>query len=297
MIDHLTTEKRNSKTTLLDQLPILEALRVMNTEDKTVPVAIEKELPLIVKVVEAVRETFQNGNRLFYIGAGTSGRLGVLDAVECPPTFGASYEQVQGIIAGGAEAYVKAEEGAEDSEEAAALDLQNHGVRKGDVVIALAASGRTPYAIGALKKAKELGAVTASVSCNKKASMSTYADYPIEVETGPEVLTGSTRLKAGTAQKLVLNMISTLSMVGIGKVYENLMVDMKSTNEKLQQRSLNIIQDATGVTEEVAQEYFEASERHVKTAIVMILSTCSLQEAKNRLLESKGFVRGALQSN
>ena len=231
---------------------------------------------------------------MIYVGAGTSGRLGILDAVECVPTFGVSPDLVQGFIAGGMKAFTVAVEGAEDSVYLGEEDMKSINLTENDTVIGIAASGRTPYVIGALNYARELNAKTAAISCNKNAEISKHAELVIEIETGPEVLTGSTRLKAGTAQKLVLNMISTASMIGIGKVYENLMVDVLSTNEKLTERSKRIIMEATEVDYETAATYYEKAQHHVKTAIVMILLECSYNEAVQKLTESNGFVRKSI---
>lgn len=290
MLENLTTETRNEKTMTLDQMSPLSILQTMNEEDKKVALAVEKELSSIEKLTTSVTTAFQNKGRLIYIGAGTSGRLGVLDAVECPPTFGTKPEQVVGLIAGGEKAFVLAVEGAEDSETLAKEDLQRIGLSANDVVIGIAASGRTPYVIGGLKYAREVGAVTGSISCNKGAKISSYSDHAVEVELGPEILTGSTRLKAGTAQKLILNMISTTAMIGIGKVYKNLMVDVKPTNEKLVERSKRIIMQATECDKETASSYYEAAEGHVKTAIVMLLTNCSFEEAKEKLDKANGFI-------
>ncbi|QPA32334.1 N-acetylmuramic acid 6-phosphate etherase [Thermaerobacillus caldiproteolyticus] len=294
MLEHLTTEQRNKKTWNLDEMTTKEILQIMNEEDQTVAVAVSKELDQIEKLVHKVIASFQQGGRLIYMGAGTSGRLGILDAVECPPTFGTDQSMVQGLIAGGLEAFANAVEGAEDNEEMAVEDLQAIGVTEKDTVIGIAASGRTPYVISGLKYAKKVGATTGSLACNKNAEISKYADVSIEVETGPEILTGSTRLKAGTAQKFVLNMISTASMIGIGKVYKNLMVDVQSTNSKLIERSKRIIMQATNVDYETATHYYEAAHRHVKTAIIMILLKCSYEEALQKLQKANGFVRKAL---
>jgi len=255
---------------------------------------IRKEIPVIQQVVAQVIQSFQSGGRLIYIGAGTSGRLGVLDAAECVPTFGVSPKMVVGLIAGGERALIKAVEGAEDSKTLAVEDLQALQLTPNDTVIGIAASGRTPYVIGGLDYAREIGAATAALSCNKQAIISQHADLRIEVETGPEVLTGSTRLKAGTAQKLVLNMISTAAMIGVGKVYQNLMVDVQSTNEKLEVRAKRMIVEATGVDLETAARYFTSANGHVKTAIVMILADVSYPEAVERLQRAHGFVRDAL---
>ena len=294
MLEKLSTEKRNDKTMHLDEMSLKEILEMMNEEDNSVPAAIANELAHIEKVVESVIQSLKLGGRLIYVGAGTSGRLGVLDAVECVPTFGISPKTVLGFIAGGMEAFTVAVEGAEDSVEKGALDMKSATVSDKDTVIGIAASGRTPYVIGALDYAKEKGASTAAISCNKDAEISKHAEMVIEVDTGPEVLTGSTRLKAGTAQKLVLNMISTASMIGVGKVYQNLMVDVQSTNEKLIERSKRIIMEATHVDYETAGKYYEEANAHVKTAIVMILLQCSYEEAIEKLEESGGFIRNSI---
>ncbi|MFE6136201.1 N-acetylmuramic acid 6-phosphate etherase [Bacillus sp. NPDC057893] len=294
MLENLSTEHRNEKTTNLDEMGIKEVLQSMNEEDRTVALAVEKEIEQIEKVVQTVIKSFEEEGRLIYIGAGTSGRLGILDAVECPPTFGTDDKMVQGFIAGGLKAFTKAVEGAEDREELAEEDLKSIGLNEKDTVIGIAASGRTPYVIGGLKYAHSVGASTASISCNKNAEISKYAKLNVEVETGAEILTGSTRLKAGTAQKLVLNMISTASMIGVGKVYKNLMVDVQSTNEKLVERSKRIIVEATGASYEVATEYYEKANRNVKVAIVMILLQCEYGEALEKLKAAKGFVKKAL---
>ncbi|SFA40951.1 N-acetylmuramic acid 6-phosphate etherase [Parageobacillus thermantarcticus] len=295
MLEHLTTEQRNNKTRNLDEMTTEEILQVMNEEDKTVAIAVSKELEQIEKLVQKVIASFRKGGRLIYMGAGTSGRLGILDAVECPPTFGTEKEMVQGLIAGGLEAFTNAVEGAEDNEELAVKDLQSIGLTEKDIVIGIAASGRTPYVISGLRYARQIGAATGSIACNKGAEMSKYADISVEVETGPEILTGSTRLKAGTAQKMVLNMISTASMIGIGKVYKNLMVDVQATNVKLKERAKRIIMQAADVDAETAERYYEAAQGHVKTAIIMILLQCSYEEATERLQKANGFVRRALQ--
>lgn len=294
MLEKLATERRNQRTMELDDMTIEEILTVMNEEDQSVAGVIRQEIPIIKQVVAQVIQSFQAGGRLIYIGAGTSGRLGVLDAAECVPTFGVSPKMVVGLIAGGERALIKAVEGAEDSKTLAVEDLRALKVNANDTVIGIAASGRTPYVIGGLDYAREIGAATAALSCNKEAIISQHADLRIEVETGPEVLTGSTRLKAGTAQKLVLNMISTAAMIGVGKVYQNLMVDVQSTNEKLEVRAKRMIVEATGVDLETAARYFTSANGHVKTAIVMILADVSYPEAVERLQRAHGFVRDAL---
>ncbi|HLR51617.1 MAG TPA: N-acetylmuramic acid 6-phosphate etherase [Candidatus Avamphibacillus sp.] len=294
MLEKLATETRNVNTMNLDQMSILDILKVMNEEDKGVIKAIEKELPKIEEAVNLAIQSFNYKGRVIYVGAGTSGRLGVLDAVECVPTFGSPPEMVQGLIAGGMKAIADAVEGAEDNEELGQMDLKEMNLTENDTVIGIAASGRTPYVIGALQYANDQKANTVSISCNADAKMSAYGQVAIELETGAEVLTGSTRLKAGTAQKIVLNMISTSAMVGIGKVYQNLMVDLKPTNHKLEERSKRIIMDATNADYETANEYFERANHHVKTAIVMILLQCSYGEAVEKINEGNGFVRNAL---
>lgn len=294
MLENLATEKRNSKTLRLDELTTAEILAIMNEEDKTVPQAIKQVLPTIEKIVNGVISTFQAGGRLIYLGAGTSGRLGVLDAVECVPTFGVEPSQVVGLIAGGEKAFVQAVEGAEDSMILGETDLKELALTENDYVIGIAASGRTPYVIGALDYAKHIGARTAAVSCNADAAISKHAELAVEVVTGPEVLTGSTRLKAGTAQKLVLNMISTASMIGVGKIYKNLMVDVKPTNEKLVERAKRIIMEATDCDYETAAKFYQLADTHVKVAIVMLLTDSTKLEAIKKLEQANGFVRKTL---
>ncbi|MBF2655406.1 N-acetylmuramic acid 6-phosphate etherase [Listeria seeligeri] len=295
MLENLATEERNKKTIDLDTLSPKEILAVMNEEDATVPTAIKNVLPQIELIVSVVISSFQNGGRLIYLGAGTSGRLGVLDAAECVPTFGVAKEQVVGLIAGGEKAFVAAIEGAEDSKTLGENDLKQIKLTANDFVIGIAASGRTPYVIGALDYAKSVGAKTGAISCNANAEISAHADIAVEIVTGAEILTGSTRLKAGTAQKLVLNMISTASMVGIGKVYKNLMVDVLPTNKKLEERSKRIIMEATEVDYETASKFYELAEKHVKVAIVMILTNSTKEIALEKLSEAKGFVRNTIQ--
>ncbi|MBP1042626.1 N-acetylmuramic acid 6-phosphate etherase [Vagococcus sp. BWB3-3] len=294
-IESLTTETRNMNTMNLDQMTVMEVLETMNNEDKNVPAAIEKAMPQIESVVYQIVASFQKGGRLIYTGAGTSGRLGILDAAECVPTFGTEPEMVQGLIAGGMSAMTVAVEGAEDSRELGKEDLITINLTKDDIVIGIAASGRTPYVIGGLLYAAEVGATTATISCNKGAEISQYASFPIEVEVGPEILTGSTRLKSGTAQKLVLNMLSTVSMIGIGKVYKNLMVDVRPTNEKLVERAKRIIMEATECSYELAEATFLAADENVKVAIVMILTDATKAEAEEKLVNGKGFIRNTLK--
>lgn len=291
----LTTETRNPRTVELDTMGVQEFLEVMNDEDAKVAAAVRAAIPQIAQAVELIAGAFRKGGRLIYLGAGTSGRLGVLDAVECPPTFGTEPEQVVGLIAGGERAFVKAVEGAEDSPTLAADELRDLNVTAEDAVVGIAASGRTPYVIGGLDYARALGAPTISVACNPGSAVSRHADVAIEVDNGPEVLTGSTRLKSGTSQKLILNMLSTAAMVQVGKVYGNLMVDVKPTNEKLVERSKRIIATATGCDLETAAKAFEQAGGHAKTAIVMVLTGTSAGEARALLDGAEGFVRGAIQ--
>lgn len=296
MLEKLTTEARNSTTMHLDELSTMEILNKMNEEDESVSKVIENQLLEIDKAVNFAIESFNHGGRLIYIGAGTSGRLGILDAVECVPTFGSPKDMVQGIIAGGLKAFTEAVEGAEDNIDDGRRDLEDIGANEKDTVIGIAASGRTPYVIGALDYAKKVNSRTVSISCNKGAKMSQHAEVAIELETGPEVLTGSTRLKAGSAQKMVLNMISTTAMIGIGKVYENLMVDLKPTNQKLEERSKRIIMEATDVEFDTASRFYNMSGHKVKVAIIMILLDCSKEEALKRIDKANGFVRSALSN-
>ncbi|WP_422142837.1 N-acetylmuramic acid 6-phosphate etherase [Miniphocaeibacter sp.] len=293
-ISNLDTEKRNKNSENLDTLNSLEIVSLMNKEDENIPKAIAKVLPTIAKLVDAVIETFNKGGRLIYIGAGTSGRLGILDASECVPTFGVSKEMVVGLIAGGRKAIVDAVEGAEDNREMGIKDLKDIDFSKKDILVGLSASGRTPYVVSALEYAKGIGAVTGSISCNSNSEMASIADYGIDISPGPEILSGSTRLKSGTAQKMVLNMISTASMIGIGKAYKNLMVDVQPTNEKLIERSKRIIMEATDSNYEHAEEFFEKSGRNVKVAIVMILTNSSKDDAIKRLKETNGFISKTL---
>lgn len=294
MLENLTTEIQNEKTVSLDQMNAQEIAAVMNMEDRKVPDAIEKALPQIGVVIEKVANSFQKGGRLIYLGAGTSGRLGVLDAAECVPTFGTSEKMVVGLIAGGDQAMTKAVEGAEDSRELGRQDLEQLRLNSNDFVVGIAASGRTPYVLGALAYAKEVGADNCAIACNENSEIGKVANHAIEVEVGAEVLTGSTRLKSGTAQKLILNMISTGSMVLIGKVYKNLMVDVLATNEKLEDRTVRIVMAATGASNEEAGKALEAAGKKPKVAIVMLAVGCSLEEAVWRLEQAEGFVAKAI---
>lgn len=293
----MTTETRNKNTMNLDTMSSLEIVTIMNKEDSKVPKAIESQLPAIASVVDKCVLSLSSGGRIIYMGAGTSGRLGVLDAAECPPTFGVPSTMVVGLIAGGEKAFVKAIEGAEDDFDLGESDLKGISLAKTDIVIGLAASGRTPYVIGGLRYANSLGCNTVSISCNKDSEIGKVAKTKIEIIVGPEVLTGSTRLKAGTAQKLVLNMISTASMVGIGKCYQNLMVDVVQTNKKLNVRAQNIVMEVTGVSRDEAITLLERADGHVKVAIVMQLTDATESEAIDKLKKAGGYVHRALNCN
>ena len=294
-ISSLSTEQRNVHSMDIDFESINGILKIINNEDKTVAYAVEKELPYIEKAVEIIVTALKNGGRLLYFGAGTSGRLGVVDASECPPTFGTPFGLIDGFIAGGKEAMFKAQEGAEDKEENGANDVISAKVKSKDVVCGIAASRRTPYVVGAIKKASELGAKTLYITCTPRKSFNlNNVDVAICVEVGPEVIMGSTRMKSGTAQKLVLNMLTTASMIRLGKVYENMMIDLQRTNKKLIERSKRIVMTITGVSYEDAEEYLTKSKGHVKTALVMILAKVDYNEAQIRLKKTDGFVRKAI---
>lgn len=295
-LQSLNTEKRNEATMELDKLSTMEFLTIMNKEDGRVIEAVKACLPQIEKAVDLIVNSLQKGGRLIYIGAGTSGRLGILDASECPPTFSTT-DEILGIMAGGDEAIRKAKEGAEDSLELAASDLKNLKLTDKDTVCGIAASGRTPYVIGGLKYARSIGGKTLSISCNENSEISKYADVAMEVIVGPEVITGSTRLKAGTAQKLVLNMLSTASMVRMGKVYNNLMVDVKASNLKLIERCKNIVMQACGCSYEEAENALSQCEYKPKTAIVMIKRGVDAAYAKKLLDQNGGFVKRAIEND
>ena len=290
----MTTERRNPRTMQLDTMSELEIVTVMNEEDARVPLAIAKKLPQIAQAAHWAAEAFAQGGRLFYMGAGTSGRLGVLDAAECPPTFGVDPGMVVGLIAGGEKAFIKAVEGAEDDRALGQSDLEAHNLTAKDVVIGIAASGRTPYVLGGLAYARSVGCRTAAIACNPGSAVGKAADLAIEVEVGPEVLTGSTRLKSGTAQKLILNMISTASMVRAGKADQNLMVDVMPTNEKLVRRAISIVSTAAGVSEETARATLERCGFTVKTAIVMLKKGLDAGQAAQLLSENGGVIARAL---
>ncbi|MEH7222308.1 N-acetylmuramic acid 6-phosphate etherase [Bacillus sp. JJ1566] len=291
----LTTESRNEKSANIDQMSTREILKTINDEDKTVAFSVEAVLPEIAATVDIVNTSLLKGGRLFYVGAGTSGRLGILDAVECPPTYSTSPELVQGIMAGGTIALVEAVEGAEDDTQQGAIDLAEKKLTHLDVVVGIAASGRTPYVVGALQYAKQIGAKTISLSSNQDSMISKYSDVAIEVATGPEVVTGSTRMKAATAHKLILNMITTSTMIKLGKVYENLMVDVNPSNVKLKERAKNIVSTITNEPYDKVEEVLELTNYEVKPAIVMIKAGVDFETAKNSIQMANGFVRNAIE--
>ncbi|MER6614858.1 N-acetylmuramic acid 6-phosphate etherase [Streptomyces xantholiticus] len=290
----LTTEAFRPELADIDRLPTLEIARLINGEDETVPAAVAAQLPAIAAAIDGTAERMARGGRLIYAGAGTAGRLGVLDASECPPTFNTEPSEVLGLIAGGPTAMVEAVEGAEDSKELAAADLDGLELTADDTVVGISASGRTPYAIGAVEHARGLGALTIGLSCNADSALAAAADHGIEVVTGPELLTGSTRLKAGTAQKLVLNMISTITMIRLGKTYGNLMVDVRASNDKLRARSRRIVALATGASDEEIESALEATDGEVKNAILVILGGVDAPTASTLLARSSGHLRAAL---
>ncbi|WP_411748394.1 N-acetylmuramic acid 6-phosphate etherase [Psychrobacillus psychrotolerans] len=293
-LEKLGTERTNLKTSNLDTMSVNEIIKTMNEEDQTVALAVQRVLPQIEDAIYIVHEGFKNNGRLLYVGAGTSGRIGLLDAVECPPTFSTSPQMVQAVLAGGYGAVMVAVEGAEDDQELGEYDLRQLDITSSDVVIGIAASGRTPYVIGALAYAQSVGAKTISLSSNLESAISQYANVAIEVETGPEVLTGSTRLKAATAHKMVVNMISTVSMIQVGKVYKNLMVDVHASNYKLKERAKMIVCDATNITYEEAEKVLDKTQFNVKQAIVMTLTGSTAEEAAKLLERANGKVRMAI---
>lgn len=292
------TEKRNSATTHIDTMSTTEILQTINQQDQQVPVVISQApvIAAITQVVDTIVAGIKQGGRLFYMGAGTSGRLGILDAAECVPTYGTDPELVQGLIAGGAKAVTEAVEGAEDSAELGAQDLQDRHLTANDFVLGIAASGTTPYVIGGLDYATKIGAHTGALSCNDHSLIGQHAEVAIEAVVGPEVVTGSTRMKAGTAEKLILNMISTTTMIKLGKVYGNLMVDVKPTNIKLVDRAKRIIHEATGVSMEEAAKFYEAAQHQPKVAIVMINGDVDYATAEKALRENHGFIAASLQA-
>ena len=293
-LKNLITEARNPATFDIDSKSTLQILKLINAEDKKVPLAVEQQIPQIAKGVELIVKAFKKRGRLFYIGAGTSGRLGVLDAAECPPTFGTDPRMIRGIIAGGYKSLIRSKEGVEDNLKSGERDLKRVGLKKGDVIVGIAASKRTPYVLGALGYAKKIGAKTIFIFCNPIKGLKVKPDVIISPLLGPEVVTGSTRMKAGTAQKLVLNMLSTCAMIKIGKVYENLMVDLRAKSQKLKERSKRIIMQVTGVNYKQTEKYLRLSGGSVKTSLVMILSNVDKKEAEKKLRKADGFVRKAV---
>ncbi len=293
----LTTEARNPETDNIDKISTLEMMRVINREDQKVAIAVEKELPHIARAVDVIAQQLHEGGRLIYMGCGTSGRLGILDAAECPPTYSTEPEQVIGLIAGGYDAIFKAVEGAEDNRELGEQDLKKLELTAKDVVVGLAASGRTPYALGGMAYAKSIGAKVVGVSCCPGSEIAENADIAITPAPGPEVVTGSTRMKSGTAQKLVCNMLSTGAMIRLGKVYGNLMVDVKPSNQKLSQRCKDIVCEATGATITEVEAVLEQCDYRPKVAIVMILCKCPEEEAVRRLKVADGRISMAIENS
>lgn len=294
-LSNLVTESRNHNSENIDTLSTFDMLKVINNEDKKVPLAVEKALPEIAQLVDKVAIAFSQGGRLIYCGAGTSGRLGILDASECPPTYGTPHDMVIGLIAGGHKAILQAVENAEDNIQLGEQDLRQLNFNEKDVLVGIAASGRTPYVIGALNYAKSLGATTGAIGCNPESPIAQIADIAITPIVGAEVVTGSSRMKAGTAQKLILNMITTAAMIKIGKVFGNLMVDVEATNAKLVERQVRIVMQATECERAIAEQALSQCQRHCKTAILMILANVDAQQAAQMLNQNKGFIRKALE--
>ncbi len=293
-LESLATEQRNERSMEIDTASVEEILEIINTEDHLVPIAVRHEIPYIARAVNLTVKAFNEGGRLIYVGAGTSGRLGIVDASECPPTFGTPPEMVQGIIAGGREAVFRSQEGAEDVEADGAKALDAHDVAPPDIVCGIAASRRTPFVVGAVNHARELGCSTLFLTCNPRDEFDLDVDVAMCPAVGPEVVMGSTRMKSGTAQKLVLNMLTTAAMIRLGKVYENMMVDLQMTSKKLEERSKRIVMIATGVEYDQAVSVLEEARGHVKTALVMILGNVGVEEARRRLEAADGFVRDAI---
>lgn len=294
-LSRLTTERRNPASAHIDSCTTLEMVTIMQQEDSKIASAIEKILPEIARAIDATSQRLENGGRLFYLGAGTSGRLGILDASECPPTYGTDPELVQGLIAGGIPAIFRAQEGAEDNPGLAVHDLKEHGFSAKDVLVGIAASGRTPYVIGGLKYARELGALTIALACSEHAEIAALADIALTPVTGPEVVTGSTRMKAGTAQKLVLNMLSTGTMIKLGKVYGNLMVDVKASNKKLEERAIRIVMEGSGCERQEAEKALKEADGHAKLAILMVVAGVSASEGKALLERTSGHLAAAIR--
>ena len=290
----MLTEQRNPFSQEIDRLSTASILRIINAEDKLVPVAVEREIPYIERAVDLIVECFRGGGHLVYVGAGTSGRLGVLDAAECPPTFGTVPEMIRAVIAGGRAAVFESQEGVEDDESKAIRDIESEHLSDVDVVCGIAASRRTPYVVAAINRARELGAKTIYITTNPRSSFNLDVDVAICPEVGPEVIMGSTRMKSGSAQKFVLNMLSTAAMIKLGKVYENMMIDLQLKNKKLLARAERIVSLATGVDGNTAAKTLQGANGHVKTAIVMIAANVSAEEARSRLAKADGFVRLAI---
>ena len=294
-LQKISTERRNPASAHIDELSTLDMVKIVNDEDKKVALAVEKILPEIAKAVDTITDRLSKGGRLFYLGAGTSGRLGILDASECPPTYGVEPELVQGVIAGGMPAIFKAQEGAEDDIDLAAKDLAERGFGADDVLVGIAASGRTPYVIGGLKYARKLGAATIALACSANAAIAEFADIALLPVTGAEVVTGSTRMKAGTAQKLVLNMLSTVTMIKLGKVYGNLMVDVKTSNKKLEERAKNIVMEATGCSREESIAALEKAQGNAKLAVYLHLTGADFATGQQELAAADGHLAVALK--
>ena len=294
-LSRLTTERRNPASAHIDSCTTLEMVTIMQQEDSKIAAAIQKILPDIARAIDETSLRLQEGGRLFYLGAGTSGRLGILDASECPPTYGTDPELVQGLIAGGIPAIFRAQEGAEDNPGLAVHDLKEHGFSAKDVLVGIAASGRTPYVIGGLKYARELGALTIALACSEHAEIAALADIALTPVTGPEVVTGSTRMKAGTAQKLVLNMLSTGTMIKLGKVYGNLMVDVKASNKKLEERAIRIVMEGSGCERTEAEKALKGADGHAKLAILMVVAGVSAGEGKALLERTSGHLAAAIR--
>lgn len=294
-LSRLTTERRNPASAHIDSCTTLEMVTIMQQEDSKIAAAIQKILPDIARAIDETSLRLQEGGRLFYLGAGTSGRLGILDASECPPTYGTNPELVQGLIAGGIPAIFRAQEGAEDNPGLAVHDLKEHGFSAKDVLVGIAASGRTPYVIGGLKYARELGALTIALACSEHAEIAALADIALTPVTGPEVVTGSTRMKAGTAQKLVLNMLSTGTMIKLGKVYGNLMVDVKASNKKLEERAIRIVMEGSGCERTEAEKALKGADGHAKLAILMVVTGVSAGEGKALLERTSGHLAAAIR--
>lgn len=294
-LSRLTTERRNPASAHIDSCTTLEMVTIMQQEDSKIASAIEKILPEIARAIDATSQRLENDGRLFYLGAGTSGRLGILDASECPPTYGTDPELVQGLIAGGVPAIFRAQEGAEDNPDLAVHDLKEHDFSAKDVLVGIAASGRTPYVIGGLKYARELGALTIALACSEHAEIAALADIALTPVTGPEVVTGSTRMKAGTAQKLVLNMLSTGTMIKLGKVYGNLMVDVKASNKKLEERAIRIVMEGSGCERTEAEKALKGADGHAKLAILMVVAGVSASEGKALLERTSGHLAAAIR--